>query len=543
MEGSFEISGTITGNLFKSEGVRAERAVERFQNSIELLPDSDITVMTENMEIPESLQQRLKACRTLPSVPTVVVEILDLCEEEDVGVSEIAKVLARDPALSAKVLKVSNSAFYGVRSQVTTVDRAISILGINATLSLALSFSFVGALRRAGNGFDHHSYWRRSVITATAAKALSEWTTMKKDELFLAGLLQDLGMLVLNEVVPEEYGAIVKSSGLSHNILVELEREALGTDHAAVGAWMLERWNLPENLKLSVAASHHPELADGSADEKSVRASMLASHIAEIWASPETATATGDARNASIELLDMPAEKFDLVLGEIAAQLPEVTSNLDIDLGGEEMVTRLLDQAREALVILNLQAQRQVRQMQDLAQTDGLTSLFNRAYLEDILPQYFETCMRANRPLSVLFLDIDFFKKINDTYGHQAGDCILISIARILKSTMRTSDIAARYGGEEFVCLLPNTDDQAAKMVGERLRSAIAASPHKVENNLEIGVRASVGCSTLSADSVFQNPSELLELADQCLYAAKRTGRNKVVTPEMLQQCADVSRV
>jgi diguanylate cyclase (GGDEF)-like protein len=221
-----------------------------------------------------------------------------------------------------------------------------------------------------------------------------------------------------------------------------------------------------------------------------------------------------------------------------------VTSNLDIDLGGEEMVNKLLDQAREALVILNLQAQRQVRQMQDLAHHDGLTSLYNRAYLETILPQYFEACLGANQPLSAIFLDIDHFKNINDTFGHQAGDCILISIARVLKSTMRTSDIAARYGGEEFVCLLPNTDAQAVKMVGERLRSAIAASPHKVENDLDIDVRASVGCSTCSAENIFDNPSELLELADQCLYAAKRTGRNKVVTPDMLQhECADVSGV
>jgi len=497
--------------------------------------------MAETMDIPESLQQRLKACRTLPSVPTVVVEILDLCEEEDVGVAEIAKVLVRDPALSAKVLKVSNSAFYGVRSQVTTVDRAISILGINATLSLALSFSFVGALRKSGNGFDHLSYWRRSVITGTAARALSEWATMKKDELFLAGLLQDLGMLVLNEVVPEEYGAVMKSSALSHNMLVELERETLGTDHAVVGSWMLERWNLPENLKLSVAASHNPEEADGSEHEKSARVAILASHIAEIWVNPETTSATEEARNASIELLNMPAEKFENVLGDVAAQLPDVTSNLDIDLGGEEMVNKLLDQAREALVILNLQAQRQVRQMQDLAHTDGLTSLYNRGYLETILPQYFESCAQANQPLSVIFLDIDHFKKINDTHGHQAGDCILISIARVLKSTMRTSDIAARYGGEEFVCLLPNTDERAVKMVSERLRSAIAASPHKVENSLEIDVRASVGCATASEDSVFENSSELLELADQCLYGAKRSGRNKVITPEMLrQQHADV---
>jgi diguanylate cyclase len=89
---------------------------------------------------------------------------------------------------------------------------------------------------------------------------------------------------------------------------------------------------------------------------------------------------------------------------------------------------------------------------------------------------------------------------------------------------------------------LPNTDDQAAKLVGERLRAVIAASPHKVENNLEIDICASVGCATYSSENYYQNPSELLDMADQCLYKAKRTGRNRVVTPEMQQdQCAGVT--
>ena len=98
------------------------------------------------INIPEELQKKLTECQTLPSIPAVVFEILELCNKESVGASEAAKLIMKDPALSAKVLKVSNSSLYGLCSQVTTIDRAVAIMGLNATLSLALSFSIVHSL-------------------------------------------------------------------------------------------------------------------------------------------------------------------------------------------------------------------------------------------------------------------------------------------------------------------------------------------------------------------------------------------------------------
>jgi len=109
--------------------------------------------------IPETLQKQLKECRTLPSVPVVVLEVLDLCRDDDTSIGQVAKALSRDPALSAKVLRVANSPWYGIHAEVTTLERAVTILGINATLSLALSFSLVRGLRKEKTaGFDHQAY-------------------------------------------------------------------------------------------------------------------------------------------------------------------------------------------------------------------------------------------------------------------------------------------------------------------------------------------------------------------------------------------------
>jgi diguanylate cyclase len=185
-----------------------------------------------------------------------------------------------------------------------------------------------------------------------------------------------------------------------------------------------------------------------------------------------------------------------------------------------------------------LEAQREVHQMRSLAETDALTNLYNRAYLEKTLQLFFSGACETGQPLSVIFADLDHFKKINDTYGHQAGDCVLISVAQAIKTALRGTDIAARYGGEEFVCLLPNTPEEGTRMVAERLRIAVMSTPHKVEDTIQIDITASFGCATFSPQHELKNPTELLEEADHCLYIAKREGRNRVISSETISSKA-----
>ncbi len=281
--------------------------------------------MAPQTVIPSRLVEQLKSCRSLPSVPAVAMRIIDLCEQDDVGVAEVSAVLARDPALAAKVLKAANSALYSVRSEVTTLERAVTILGTNATLSLSLSFSLVETFRRSCNaGFNYLIFWRRSVITAATAEILSSSKHRSiRDEYFLAGLLQDIGMLVLNEIAHDAYGRIVAAARGSHETLVALESEKFGADHALVGGWLLENWKLPEILRASVAASHNPPLTDHSPIATFCQATAFAGHVAEIWTNPQTAAATALARAKAYDLLMMSPDRFEWLLGQVAASLPE----------------------------------------------------------------------------------------------------------------------------------------------------------------------------------------------------------------------------
>ena len=161
-----------------------------------------------------------------------------------------------------------------------------------------------------------------------------------------------------------------------------------------------------------------------------------------------------------------------------------------------------------------------------LATTDGLTALFNRRHFEELARAEWARFQRYGRPLSLLLLDIDNFKSINDRFGHDAGDLVLKAVAFICKTTKRQTDVAARIGGEEFVLLLPETDEAAAETTAERLRKAIQAHTRALPGgNLEVTV--SIGVADASpAMSSFE---AILKRADEALYEAKRTGRNRVV--------------
>ena len=169
--------------------------------------------------------------------------------------------------------------------------------------------------------------------------------------------------------------------------------------------------------------------------------------------------------------------------------------------------------------------------------TDSLTSIYNRRYLEQRLSEEVDRAARYQAPLSVMMLDIDHFKSINDTWGHQAGDKILSEFRELIKSSVRVSDIVARYGGEEFLILAPSTDAEAAYNLAERIREN--TEKHNFEINgsdLEkrsVSVTVSAGVAQLAAHGI--TGDQLVKFADEALYRAKHSGRNCVMLEEAYQ--------
>jgi len=165
------------------------------------------------------------------------------------------------------------------------------------------------------------------------------------------------------------------------------------------------------------------------------------------------------------------------------------------------------------------------RELQELAYYDPLTGLPNRRFFFEHASLIFEEAKRYEKPLSLLIMDIDHFKKINDTYGHDVGDLVLKAFAGVLRGIVRQSDICARFGGEEFVVLLPNTDLEGAKVLAERIRTAVAKNPVE-HGSIVIVFTVSIGISQYRKG--MQNIEKLIKEADTALYRAKEGGRNRV---------------
>jgi len=172
------------------------------------------------------------------------------------------------------------------------------------------------------------------------------------------------------------------------------------------------------------------------------------------------------------------------------------------------------------------------RELVNLATTDVLTGIYNRRHFIDVAVHQMEQSRRYGRPLSLVLLDIDHFKKVNDTYGHTVGDEVLRHIARIAKDSLRKTDIFARYGGEEFIILMPETISEAAFFVSERTRELIAASPvesgdKRITTTISLGISAyeKEGLEEAGADG--EGLVQLIQQADEALYESKNSGRNR----------------
>ena len=205
-----------------------------------------------------------------------------------------------------------------------------------------------------------------------------------------------------------------------------------------------------------------------------------------------------------------------------------------LEMGALDYVTKPFDEG-ELIARVNIHlrlrelyeaVQEQNRQLQEMANRDGLTGLYNHRYFHEQLSQDFLRAKRYHENLSCVLFDIDFFKKFNDTYGHQTGDMVLKALASVVQRATRESDLSARYGGEEFALILYHTDGPAAYEAAERLRTMVES--HEVQDNGNVlRVTISVGVATFPHEKIHDS-KELIEHADQALYKAKDNGRNRV---------------
>jgi diguanylate cyclase (GGDEF)-like protein len=491
----------------------------------------------------ELLKNKLRVAGNFPSPPAIALQIVALAGDPEIETGRVAAIISKDPVLSAKILRVANSPLYAKRRKSENLRQALVALGLNAATTLALSFSLVSSYNSAsGSGFNYTRYWRRALLSASAARAFAALKGEAVPEnIFLAGLLQDIGVLAIDRVQADFYRAVPAEA--THAQILSHEMQLLGTDHAALGAWLLRHWKLPEVLCATVEASHDPGIAEAAtAVGVGARCVALGSECVEMLLAHETPADPEALADRAHEWLEISRESLAQAMTTIVAEMPEIERLFDTAILDSDTVTSILEQARELLTLRNLQAIDWVRELQQTTQQleertmvlqdkqrrDGLTGLFNRGYLDEYLRTEFEGSVAGSHPLSIVFADLDRFKRVNDTYGHPTGDSVLVETARLFLSVVRASDCVARYGGEEFLIVLPGVAAEAARIVCERILARLRDTRHPVAGGT-IRVTASLGLATLDASAPFACAADMIEAADRCVYAAKRAGRNRLV--------------
>lgn len=236
--------------------------------------------------VPDKFKAIVEGLGQVPTLPAIAARALEILNQPNASADQAAKLIGQDLALSAKVLRLANSAFYGIPRTIASVDQAIVILGFQTVRSLVMSASVMKILGKGGRGtLDRRGVWRHSVACALAARLLARKLGRRMgldaEALFMAGLLHKIGVMILDSAVQAEYEQVLlEAAKEGARSLPEIERSVLGTDHGALGGMLCERWGLPEELRTPIANHIQPREAKDHLEQASII--HLASHLAEV---------------------------------------------------------------------------------------------------------------------------------------------------------------------------------------------------------------------------------------------------------------------
>lgn len=483
----------------------------------------------------------------LPSPPAVALKILEAVRQDESSFDDLAQIIMADPALTARILKIANSSLFGFPNPVESLSQATALIGTNALKNIALSFVIVQDFQNVPEGsFDLNLFWRRSITAAVAAGILTEYIKLQDRDIFVSALLQDIGVLILYLADPVTYSSLQDERRVSHKSICEAEKQQFDFDHTEVSHHLLTTWGLPESICETIRLHHSKEKDDKYGESAMIL--QLADKISALYHGNNSNQLSIELHDSLAKLYKLSEEQVDELIDAVGSKAQELLELFKIDPGDIKPFSAIMQEANEELSRLNFsyaqivlelkQAKQSAEQLsielklanenlRELAFRDGLTGLFNHRYFQEILQSEVERSERYKHPISLLLIDIDLFKKVNDNFGHPAGDYVLREVADKLTKLVRRIDVVARYGGEEFGIILPETALTGGKILGQRIRRGIEQMEIEYEGQ-SIPVTISLGLASNDFADSSVTRSDLIKRSDQALYEAKKNGRNRI---------------
>jgi HD-like signal output (HDOD) protein len=279
----------------------------------------------------EALLARVRECSKLPSLPGVAIEVLQITQDKSTDIVHLAKIVSKDPALTARVLRTVNSSYYGLSQQVSNLDQAMALIGLRTVKVLVLGFSLVTDLMHtASGGLNLSVFWKRSFYAAAAARALANDLSIRQaDTCFLVALLMDVGMLALDQALGTEYAAVVAKAP-NHPALCDLEREAFDLTHADVSGALAEIWKLPAPVREPLRCHHRPQAAGSDAVRETAEVVSLASRCADVFVETVPVQAVEEVRRVCGQKYKISDARCDDILCAIGQAGIEFCTLIDM---------------------------------------------------------------------------------------------------------------------------------------------------------------------------------------------------------------------
>nr|PZN21573.1 MAG: hypothetical protein DIU78_17235 [Pseudomonadota bacterium] len=478
----------------------------------------------------------------VPPPSLIAAHILAEAVKPDASLLELAALAQRDPNLTLRLLALVNSAAFGLPMKVADVRQAATMVGLRGLRNLALSLVVTDMAPLSADG---EVLLANSLRRAAAAQLIASATGERAvDEYFTAGLLLEVGLIARAR---DSLPAVTETALQPAMTRVVMERAEGAVDHPTRGAQIARDFQLPRRLIDAVARHHDQE----PPEERLALIAWAAERTAAVWESGSPGEERDNALSA-LARVGLDERKSREIFEQIPDMVNEAAATLGRRVPRQQKLEALLLDANRILSQMNRNYEGTVRKLEallrekeelmrelqeanarllELTATDTLTGLLNKRSLDEALARDLARADRTRTWLGIVFMDVDHFKAVNDTRGHQVGDAVLKAVARIVMSSLRAGDIAARYGGEEFVAVLPGSDVSGAIVVAERIRHQIEATPISTPSGV-LRVTASFGVAAMRGPGCRGAAAHLLARADAALYAAKGAGRNRVVAAE-----------
>lgn len=487
----------------------------------------------------QDVMEQVLRCTSLPTLPAVAVEVLELTDNPDVSLAQLARVIQNDQGLAAKVIRIVNSSFYGMRHKCATIHQAMAMLGLSTVKSLALGFSLVTCLEEhQAEGFDYVAYWRRQLYGAIGAREAAHRAMPKfENEAFLGGLFQDIGMIALYSTLGPIYAELLRESGPSHRGLAPRELAALEAQHPDVGALLAARWKLPPSLVAPIKYHERPTAAPAEW-AGIVRCVAIGGLVHDVLTDSDPKPAFAELRERSLEWLEMGPAEVDSMVDASASSTRALASILRLNTGTFPDTESILEQAKARAASAVVQADstepddiRLQSLVADSDTHDPLTGALQRRSFEHVLDGLFEAASTSGNPLALVQVHIDDFTRRACEFGQARADDILAAAGAIIMERLEPVGASVcRWARDTFAFALMGVNVRRVGELVGMIRHDLAGGglmwAADVGDVRQVRVTISIGAATLDASTrnVLTRRQQLVSASMQAVAACRSAG-------------------